>query len=401
MPPLKGIKVLELGSTVAAPFCGRLLADFGADVIKVEPLQGDAVRSMGRRKNGRSLYAASILRNKRLLALDLNRAEGREIVRRLVVKCDIVIENFRPGRLEKWGLGYEVLSQAHPGLILVRISGYGQNGPYRERLGYGATCEAVSGLRELTGDPDRPPARVNVSLTDEVAALYAAFGAMMALHERESSGRGQVVDTALYEAAFSLIEPHVPAYSALGEVPTRAGPLLPGSAPNNLYPSADGGWVQITAISPSTFAALARLMQRDDLLNDPRFDTAVARAENHESLDQIIADWTRDQNLVPLEHALIEAGIPAARIYRMDDIFADPHFRARDMLVEVQDHDLGALTLPGIVPKLSRTPGAINHSGGNPGADSSHVLACELNMDNDEIQSLADAGVIGSILTQD
>ncbi len=392
--PLDGIKVLELGSTVAAPFCGRLFADFGAEVIKVEPPGGDTVRTMGRRYEGRSLYAASIFRNKRLLALDLGKQAGRDIVRRLAARSDIVIENFRPGRMEQWGLGYDSLSADNPRLILVRISGYGQDGPYHERAGYGATCEAVSGLRELTGDPDRPPARVNVSLTDEVAAIYAAFGAMMALHERGTSGRGQVIDAALYEAAFSLIEPHVPAFAKLGEVPTRAGPHLPGSAPNSLYPSADGGWIQITAVSQGTFQRLVEQMDKPDLLEDERFKTPVSRAENGEAIDRAIADWTSTLPLRDLETRLIEAGVPAARIYKLPDIMADPHFLARDMLVELPDSELGSVTVPGVVPKLSRTKGEVVVPGRAVGADTAAILDQVLGLSESEIASLISDGTV-------
>lgn len=392
--PLDDIRVLELGSTVAAPFCGRLFADFGAEVIKIETTHGDPVRTMGRRYEGRSLYAASIFRNKRLLALDLGQEDGRDIVRRLARRSDIVIENFRPGQLERWNLGYEDLIVDNPGLILVRISGYGQDGPYSARPGYGATCEAVSGLRELTGDPDRPPARVNVSLTDEVAGIYAAFGAMMALHERTHSGRGQVVDTALYEAAFSLIEPHVPAYTKLGEVPSRAGALLPGSAPNSLYPSSDGGWVQITAISQSTFRKLAELMGRADLLDDSRFKDAVARAENSDAIDQIVVEWTSSLPLREAESLLIAAGVPAARIYKLPDIIDDPHFRARRMLLELHDRALGSVTVPGVVPKLSRTAGEIHSPGGGVGADSEDILKKLAGFTDEEITHLFRNGTV-------
>jgi crotonobetainyl-CoA:carnitine CoA-transferase CaiB-like acyl-CoA transferase len=386
--------VLELGSTVAAPFCGRLFADFGAEVIKVESLEGDTVRTMGRHKDGRSLYAASILRNKRLLAVDLSKPEGRDIVRRLADISDVVVENFRPGRLEQWELGYEQLSANNPGLVLVRISGYGQTGPYRGRPGYGVTCEAVSGLRELTGDPDRPPSRVAVSLTDEVTALYAAFGAMMALWRRQSTGRGQVVDAALYEAAFSLTEPHVPAYGALGAIAKRAGSRLPDNAPNNLYPSKDGGYVHITAITRALFARLAEVMGRPELATDDEFATADARARNQQALDTLIGEWTGSLPLRKLEETLIQAGIPAARIYRMDDIFQDEHFREREMLVEMADEVLGKVVLPGIVPKLSEDRGSVRRAGGPIGADTEDVLRELLRLDEAEIRRLSSDGVV-------
>ena len=258
--PLVGYRVLELGSTVAGPFCGRLLADFGAEVIKVEPAEGDPLRSMGKHYQGKSLYAASIFRNKRLVAIDLRTDEGPEPDPGLVTSCDILVENFRPGTLEAWGLGYDDLSRLNPGLVMVRISGYGQSGPNRLRPGYGAIAEAVSGLRHVTGDPDRPPARVAVSLGDCVTGLYGAYAAVMALLNRGRSGRGRSIDAALYECAFSLMEPHVPAFEKLGFIPVRAGARLPGTAPNNLYPTTDGSYIHITAANEGTFRRLAGAM---------------------------------------------------------------------------------------------------------------------------------------------
>jgi crotonobetainyl-CoA:carnitine CoA-transferase CaiB-like acyl-CoA transferase len=391
---LSGLRVLELGSTVAAPFCGRLLADFGAEVVKVEPFEGDTVRTMGRHRDGDSLYAASILRNKRLIAIDLSKEKGRSIVRQLARISDVLIENFRPGRLEHWGLGYEALAESNPGLVMVRISGYGQTGPYRSRPGYGVTCEAVSGLRELTGDPDRPPARVAVSLTDEVTALYAAFGALMALLRRQQTGRGQVVDAALYEAAFSLIEPHVPAYGALGVVATRAGARLPDNAPNNLYPSNDGGFVHITAITNPLFERLTQAIGAPELSRDARFAEASGRARNQETLDSVITDWTRQLSTREIEERLVKAEIPAARIYRLNDIFQDPHFREREMLVELEDHRGESVVVPGVVPKLSDDPGEIRHPGGPPGADTSPVLRDLLGITQGEVDELVAAGVV-------
>ncbi|MFM9969547.1 MAG: CaiB/BaiF CoA transferase family protein [Burkholderiales bacterium] len=392
--PLSGLRVLELGSTVAAPFCGRLLADFGAEVVKVEALEGDTVRSMGRHVDGHSLYAASIFRNKRMLALDMNQAAGRDIVLSLAEKSDVLIENFKPGRMERWGLGYEALSARNQGLVMVRISGYGQTGPYSARPGYGVTCEAVSGLRELTGDPDRPPSRVAVSLTDEVTAIYAAFGAMMALWQRQTTGRGQIVDAALYESAFSLLEPHVPAYAALGAIAKRAGSKLPDNAPNNLYPSSDGGFVHLTAITRTLFGRLATLMGQPALAEDARFSTPRARAQNQEELDGEIAAWSATLPLRELENKLIAAGIPAARIYKLDDIFEDPHFRDRRMLVELDDAQLGKVVVPGIVPKLSAHREVLKKTGGRVGADTRAVLRELLDMDDKAIAQLVKEKVV-------
>lgn len=372
--PLSGYRVLEIGSSVAGPFCGRLLADFGAAVIKIEPPEGDAVRTMSKRINGRSLYAASIFRNKDLVAVDLRTDEGRDVLKRLAANCDVVVENFRPGVMEKWGLGYEQLAAGNPKLVMVRISGYGQTGPYRNRAGYGVIGEAMSGMRHITGDPDRPPARINASVTDEITGLYAAFGAVMALVECLRSGRGQVIDAALYECAFSLIEPHVPAYSNLGIVAERASSRLPDSTPNNLYPTRDGKHIHITAMADGLFVRLARAMGRPELLDDARFNTAVKRSEHYELVDAAIGAWTSCLDLAGIEALLNDAGVPATRIYDMRDIFVDPHYRTREMLVELQDPELGAVTVAGVVPKMSGTPGRIRKCGARQGTDTRAVL---------------------------
>lgn len=393
--PLEGLRVVEIGSSVAGPFCGRLLADFGAEVIKVEDVGGDPVRTMNKRVNGHSLYAASIFRNKRLTAIDLRHQEGRNLIARLAANADIVIENFRPGTLEKWGLGYDALSRDNPGLILVRISGFGQTGPYRNRPGYGIIGEAVSGLRHLTGDPDRPPGRINTSLTDEVTGLYAAFGAMMAVVARQSTGRGQCIDATLYESAFSLIEPHVPAYAALGIVAQRAGSKLPDSTPNNLYPTRDGRHIHITAMADGVFARLAAAIGRPELAADERYRTAVARSANEDALDAMIESWTVAHDLTHIERTLEQAAVPASRIFDIADIFADPHFKARDMLVEKTDPEIGPVTVAGVVPKLSGTPGQIRHLGGRTGESTQAVLHEVLGMSAAEIRQLEDRGVIG------
>lgn len=386
--PLNGIRVLELGSSVAGPFCGRLLADFGAEVIKVEVESGDAVRSMSKRVDGRSLYAASIFRNKKLISVNLRTDAGRKLIKDLSHKCDVVVENFRPGTLEKWGLGYAELSVQNPGLVMVHISGFGQTGPYRERAGYGAIGDAVSGLRHLTGDPDRPPSRIAASVVDEVTGLYGAFGAMMALRVRDLTGKGQEVDSALYEAAFSLIEPHVPAYSCLGIVPTRVGSRLPDSAPNNLYASKDQHYVHITAMGDSVFARLADTMGRGDLSKDPLYATQEARAHNEAELDRLIGEWAAQYDAQALESLLEGNGVPAARIYDIADIFKDPHFRARDMLVNLHDPELGDVTVPGVVPKLSATPGKLLHPGRSVGEDTNAVLTDLLGLSGQQISEL-------------
>ena len=391
--PLNGYRVLELGSTVAGPFCGRLLADFGAEVIKVEPPEGDPVRTMGKHVNGKSLYAASILRNKQLIALDLRRPEGREVVKRLVPKFDVVVENFRPGTLEKWGIGYEHLHAMHPGLVMVRISGFGQSGPYRDRPGYGFLGDAVGGMLHINGYPDRPPVRAAVPVTDMVTALYGAFGAVMALLSAKQTGKGQVVDASLYESSFSLMESHVPAFDQLGHIAMRAGSRLPGSTPNNLYPTADGGYIAMAASSDPVFRRLAAVIGRPGLGEDPRFATALARVENQDLLDPILSEWTRGFSLETLEPTLQRNDVPASRVFTMADIFGDPHFAAREAIVRVADDDLGSVAMAAPAPKLSETPGEITHAGREIGADTISVLHRLAGMTRPEIDGLLDAGI--------
>lgn len=400
--PLVGLAVIEICSTIAGPACARLLADLGADVIKIEPLEGDNVRQMGRHVGDVSLYAASLFRNKRSIALNLKSEEGLDIARALIARADILVENNRPGVLERLGLGYDALATENPGLVMVRISGYGQTGPYAPRPGYGAICEALGGVRHMTGDPDRPPARVALATTDYLSAVYGAFGAMSAIYERANSGRGQVVDVALYEAAFSQMEPMVPAFEKLGIVPQREGPNLPSMAPNSLYPSKDGAWVLIAANSNATFERLLRLMNRLDLLEDPRFATIRSRGEkpNMRELDEIIGNWSSQFDAATLEEMVRGAEVPASRVFTIADIYQDPHYRARDMLIEVPHDVLGHTTQIGIMPRLSRTPGAVRWSGPNIGADGRAILTGELALENERVDKLERAAVLGSSTMQ-
>jgi len=393
--PLAGYRVLELGSTVAGPFCGRLLADFGAEVIKVEPAEGDAVRTMGKRFHGKSLYAASIFRNKSLISVDLRKAEGQRIVADLAALSDVLIENFRPGGMERWGLGYDTLSARNPGLVMVRISGFGQDGPYSQRAGYGVIGEALSGLRHLTGDPDRPPARVAVSMTDCITGLYAAFGATLALLARGKSGRGQCIDAALYECAFSFMEPWIPAFDKLGHVANRCGSRLPESTPNNLYATGDGSFIHITAMGEAVFQRLAAAMGQPGLAEDERFRVATARSANHEELDDIIGRWTASLPIAALETLLEKAGVPATRIFTMADIFADPHYKARGAIVRAPDPDFDTVAMANVVPRLSDTPGQVRHAGHDIGGDTRRVLQELLGMPGEAIDALQAQGVIG------
>jgi crotonobetainyl-CoA:carnitine CoA-transferase CaiB-like acyl-CoA transferase len=392
--PLAGYRVLEMGSTVAGPFCGRLLADFGAEVIKVEPAEGDAVRTMGKRFHGKSLYAASIFRNKSLVSLDLRKPEGQALARAIAAKCDVVVENFRPGGLERWGLGYADLSRDNPGLVMVRISGFGQTGPYSDRAGYGVIGEAVSGLRHITGDPDRPPSRVAVSITDYITGLYGAFGVVMALLSRTKTGRGQYIDSALYECAFSFMEPHIPAFEKLGLVANRAGSRLPDSTPNNLYVSRDGQFIHITAMGDAVFKRLVGCMGAPGLATDARFANAVERSKNHEDIDDLIGRWTAKHDLAELESSLHEAGVPATRIFTMADIFGDPHYAARGAIARPPDDDLGEVAMAAPVPRLSSTPGAIRHAGRRVGQDTRRVLTELLGLAAQEIERLEREAVI-------
>ena len=288
----------------------------------------------------------------------------------------------------------KTLSETNPGLVMVRISGFGQDGPYSHRGGYGVVCEAMSGLREITGEPDRPPPRAATPLTDYIAGLYGAFGTVMAILERHRTGRGQVVDSALYEGSFSFMEPHIPAFQQMGIVAKRAGSHLPGNAPNSIYPTRDGGYVLITAASDAVFRRLAKAMGRAEMINDPQYATGVARAENMAACDDAVSAWTSTLDLAEIETAMGEAKVPAARIYSVADIFADPHYQARDMLVDVEDPVLGPVTLAGVVPKLSQSPGTIRWPGREMGADTSNVLKQELSLSAGEIEALAKAGII-------
>ena len=390
--PLTDYRVLELGSTVAGPFCGRLLADFGAEVIKIEPPEGDPVRTMGKHVDGKSLYAASILRNKQLVSLDLRKPAARDVVRRLAKNCDVVVENFRPGTLEKWGIGYEQLREGNPGLVMVRISGFGQTGPYRERPGYGFLGDAVGGMLHINGFPDRPPVRAAVPVTDMVTALYGAFGAVMALLSRGKTGEGQVVDAALYESSFSLMESHVPAFDKLGHVAMRAGSRLPGSTPNSLYPTADGGFIAMAASSDAVFRRLANVMEQPELADDPRFALAMARVKNQDELDGIIGEWTSGWVLSELEPMLHERDVPASRVFTMADIFSDPHYTARGTIVHAPDALLGSIAMPAPAPRLSGTPGEVRHAGRDVGADTVEVLRSIGGLDDAEIDTLLKTG---------
>lgn len=375
--PLRGLLVIEICSTIAGPACTRLMGDFGADVIKIEPPEGDPVRQMGQHVADVSLYAASLLRNKKSVVLDLKNPEDLLVAKTMIERADILVENNRPGVMERLGLGYDELSKTNPGLVMVRISGFGQTGPYSPRPGYGAICEAVGGVRHMTGDPDRPPARVALATTDYLTSTYAAFGALAALREKDKTGLGQVVDVALYETAFTQMEPIVPAYEKHGTVPKREGPNLPRMAPNSLYPTKDDSYILIAANSNPTCERLMQAMGRLDLMQLPEFASIRARGEhaNARALDQIIAEWTRQHLCTDLANILEAVGVPNTRVYTIADIYQDPHFLERNMLVKVPHPKIGHTTQMGVVPRLSRTPGSIRHTGHELGQDTTDVLA--------------------------
>jgi formyl-CoA transferase len=373
--PLAGIRVLELGSLVAGPFCGKTLADFGAEVIKIEPPgEGDPLRKWRKIRNGTSLWWQVQSRGKQSVTCDLRRPEGQEIVRRLARRSHIVVENFRAGALEKWNLGWDALSRENPKLVLVRISGYGQDGPYSHRPGFAAIAEGMAGFRYMNGFPDRPPARPNLSIGDTIASLHGVIGALMALHAAERSGKGQVVDVALYEAMFNCMESLLPEYAAQGYVRERTGSTLPGIAPSNLYPCKDGSYVLIAGNADSLYHRLMTAIGRLDLRDDPALARNDGRAAQMQRIDQAIAEWTSALSLEQVLSAMEKAEVPAGRIYSAADIAADPHYAARGMIEEVIAGDGEPLKVPGIVPKLSSTPGAIRSPAPKLGEHTDEVL---------------------------
>lgn len=361
IPPaaLGGLKVLELGQLIAGPFAAKTLADFGAEVIKIEPPgSGDPLRKWRLLKDGTSVWWQVQSRNKRSVALDLRTPEGQDVVRQLALEADVLIENFRPGALEGWGLGPDDLLAANPRLIVLRISGYGQTGPYSSKPGFGVVAEAMGGLRHLTAEPGRVPVRVGVSIGDTLAALHGVIGVLLALQHRHNSGKGQVIDVALYESVFNCMESLLPEYSAFGVVREPAGSALPGIAPSNAYRCKDGGHVLIAGNGDSIFVRLMRLIGRDDLAADPTLGDNAGRVVRVAEIDAAIEAWTLERTVDEVLSALDTAAVPAGRIYTVADIAADPHYRARGMLETVKLADGTSLTLPGIVPKMSLTPGS-------------------------------------------
>ena len=393
--PLKGVKVLELGSLIAGPYASALLAQFGTEVIKVEPPKdGDPLRKWRKLHDGTSLWWYTQSRNKKSVTLDLKADEARDIVRRLAQDVDIVIENFRPGTLEKWGLGWEHLSALNPRLIMVRISGYGQSGPYRERPGFAAIAECMGGLRHVTGFQDRPPVRVGVSLGDTLASLYGTIGALMAMHHlKANGGKGQFIDVALYEAVFAVMESLVPEYAAFGHVRERSGASLPGISPSNTYLCGDGRYIVIAGNGDAIFKRLMSAIGRDDLGNDPQLARNDGRVKQNDKLDAAIAQWTAQHGLEDVLHILEAAEVPCGRVYTAADIAQDSHYKAREMIQRHALPDGQAIDLPGIVPKLSETPGQTRWIGPQLGAHTEEVLA-SVGIDANAFEQLRSRGVV-------
>lgn len=392
--PLAGLKVLELGQLIAGPFAGKTLADFGAEIIKIEaPGAGDPLRKWRMLKDGTSVWWQVQSRNKKSLALDLRTKEGQDIVRRLVAEADVVIENFRPGAMETWGLGPDDLLSLNPRLIMLRISGYGQTGPYRNRPGFGVVAEAMGGLRHLTGEPGRVPVRVGISLGDTLAALHGVIGILLALQHRHATGEGQVIDVALYEAVFNCMESLLPEYSAFGAVRGPAGSALPGIAPTNAYLCCDGGYALIAGNGDSIFRRLMALIGRPDLAQDPGLADNAGRVARVAELDEVIGAWTSNKTVDEVLSDLDAASVPAGRIYTVEDIARDPHYQSRGMLDTVHMDDGTKLMVPGVIPKLSRSPGARARNAPRLGQDTEQVLR-DIGLEDEQIRQLIERGIV-------
>ena len=394
--PLSGLRVIEMGSLIAGPFCGQVLGDFGAEVIKLEdPKVGDPMRQWGRSKpKGLSPWWPVIGRNKKSVTVDLRTDEGRDIARALIAKADVVVENFRPGTLEKWGMGYEALAKTNPGLVMARVSGFGQTGPYSSRAGYALVGEAMGGLRHITGEPDRNPARAGISIGDSLSGLNAALGVMMALHARQRTGKGQVVDAAIYESVLTVMENLITEYDLTGYVRERSGAVLPGIAPSNVYPTRSGELVLIGANQDTLFRRLCDLMGRPDLADDVRYRDHAARGAHQHELDARIAAWTADQEIDDLLPKLEAAGLATGRIYRAPDMIEDPQFVARESIVTVPHPVFGQIKMQNAFPKLTDTPGGVRWPGPTLGEHTDAVLAEVVGMSAEKLAELRKAGVL-------
>ena len=389
---LEGIRVLELGQLIAGPFCGQVLADMGAEVVKIElPGRGDPMREWGK---GEPVWWPVIARNKKCITLDVRSAEGKIIIGELVKKADIVLENFRPGTMEKWGLGYADLARLNQGIIMVRVSGYGQYGPYSARAGYGGIGEAMGGLRYIVGDPSTPPSRVGISIGDTLAAMFAAIGALSALQCRQRTGQGQVVDSAIYEAVLGVMESTVPEYDQLGTIRERTGSILAKIAPSNVYPTSDNDMIIMGANQDTVFARLCEAMQQPELAQDERFSTHVARGENQALLDDMISAWSKGFTADDLLALLEQHAVPAGRIYRAPDMLRDEHFIARESIVEVEHPKYENLKMQNVFPRLSSTPGRIKWTGPGLGQHNKEIYQGLLDYSDTDLERLRRDGII-------
>ncbi len=386
-----------MGQLIAGPFCGQLMADFGAEVIKLEPPgQGDPMREWGHEKpQGLSLWWPVIARGKKSVEIDARQAAGQALIRDLAATSDVLIENFRPSTMEKWGLGYDALAAVNPRLVMIRVSGYGQTGPYAHKAGFGAIGEAMGGLRHVVGDPSTPPSRMGISIGDTLAVTFACLGGMMALHARSRTGRGQMVDSAIYEAVLAVMESLVTEYAQTGYVRERTGAILPNIAPSNVYPTQDGAYVLIAANQDTVFRRLAAAMGRPELADDPRYATHDARGERQAELDALIADWTRTQGRLALGALLDDAGVPRGDIYRGAEMLEDAHFKAREAIARVMHPTLGELRMQNVAPRLSETPGRIRDAGPSLGQHNDEVLRGLLGLDAGRLSQLQAAQAIG------
>ncbi len=388
---LEGLRVVELGQLIAGPFCGQLMADHGAEVIKVEqPGSGDPMRDWGRTE---SLWWEVVGRNKKSITVNLRIPEGQDIIKRLVKKSDFLLENFRPGTMERWGLGWEDLKAINPKLIMIRVSGYGQTGPYAHKAGYGGIGEAMGGLRNLVGEPSTPPSRVGISLGDSLAATLACLGAMMALHHREKTGEGQVVDSAIYEAVLAMMESLVPEYTETGFVRERTGSILPKIAPSNLYPTKDGSLL-IGANQDSVFGRLCEAMEKPELVQDPKYISHSARGKNQQELDELIAEWTATLSTADLLELMEKHGVPSGKIYKASDMLEDPQFKAREALVKLEHDQYKNLVMQNVFPKLSKTPGKVAVTAPKLGQHNLEVFQDLLGLSKDDIARLKKQGAL-------
>lgn len=391
--PLTDIRLIELGQLIAGPFCGQLMADMGADVIKVEPPnQGDPMREWGR--GDYPLWWQVCARNKRVVTANLRESEGQELVRKLIAKADMLLENFRPGTLERWGLGYDELSKINPGLIMIRVSGYGQTGPYAKRAGYAAIGEAMGGMRYLCGEPDRPPSRTGLSIGDTLAATYACNAALAALHYRDRTGEGQVIDASIYESVLNVMEATIPEYTVSQHIRERSGATLPGVAPSNIYDCKDGIFL-IAANQDTVFKRLAAAMGQPELVEDPRFHSHTARGANSEELDGLINAWTRTLTVDDVDACMQAAGVPAGRIYRAPDMLDDPHYKAREAIVDTPTDAWPNLKMQNIFPKMSKTQGEIRWTGPEAlGQHNDEVYGDLVGLSAEEIKALKERSII-------